>query len=120
MTKKLLQTACVRRSWSDDEKLSILGEVGVDGAGDADVASRHGLSAKRFYQWRTALRRKGLWNDAGPVFLPLEAVQMEHEAPEPDTPSMVEITLRNGRGIRFDGAAPNELLTRLIRLAEVA
>lgn len=119
MTKKILEATSARRKWSDDEKLSILAEVGIDGSRDSDVARRYGLPGKRFYQWRTALRRKGLWNDDGPVFLPVE-IAHSVKAPELISLSFVEITLCNGRSIRFEADAPDELLARLIRMAEAA
>ena len=115
MIKKITKTAVARRKWSDDEKLSILGQIGVDGASITDVAHRHGLPSKRFYQWRASLRRKGLWSDDGPVFLVAEI-----EAAPPVAAQHMTIILRNGRSIGFDSNTADDFLVRLIRLAEAA
>ena len=62
-----------RRRWSDDQKLSILMEVGVDGVTVAEVARRHDLTRQHIYQWRRELRRKGVWPCLGEtVFLALD------------------------------------------------
>ena len=45
-----------RRFWSDEQKLSILSEVGVGGATVADVARRHAITRQHIYQWRRQLR----------------------------------------------------------------
>jgi transposase len=48
-----------RRRWSDVEKRSILGEVGLRGATVAEVARRHDLTRQHLYQWRAELRKRG-------------------------------------------------------------
>jgi transposase len=112
-----------RRRWSDDQKISILSEVGVGGAKVADVARRHDLTRQHIYQWRAELRRKGLWPDAnGAVFLALEppaAVPAETSSLSSNA-SLIEIVLRNGRELRCSDKIGDGDLSRLIRLVETA
>ncbi|MEM9431720.1 MAG: transposase [Pseudomonadota bacterium] len=62
-----------RRRWLDDEKLSILMEVGVAGATLPDVVRAHDLTRQRIYRWRTQMREKGMYPAPdGSVFLALE------------------------------------------------
>jgi len=108
-----------RRRWSEDQKISILSEVGVGGAKVADVARRHDLTRQHIYQWRAELRRKGLWPDAnGAVFLALEpSVAVPAET---SSASLIEIVLRNGRELRCPAKTDDNDLSRLIRLVETA
>ena len=112
-----------RRRWSDEQKLSILEEVGVDGATVAEVARRHDLTRQHIYQWRRELRRKGLWPCSGEtVFLALDAPredQVSEGGRSSDVPA-VEIVLRNGRELRCRGGIGDADLVRLIRLVESA
>ncbi|WP_205836065.1 transposase, partial [Asaia bogorensis] len=39
-----------RRRWTDEQKLRILAEVGIDGASVADVARRHAIARQHLYQ----------------------------------------------------------------------
>jgi transposase len=112
-----------RRRWRDDEKQAILEEVGVNGATVTDVARRHDITRQHIYQWRRALRRKGL--EAGSdraVFLPLpsltsdEAPDVPVAAPAPE----VEIILGNGRRLRCARDLPTASLHHLIRAVETA
>ena len=48
-----------RRRWTDEAKLAILDEVGVNGWKVADVARRHDLTRQHIYQWRGEMRRRG-------------------------------------------------------------
>lgn len=115
-----------RRRWSDDQKLSVLAEVGVGGATVAEVARRHEITRQHIYQWRRELRRKGGWPcSGGTVFLLFDPPA----PPEPrdplgpgaaSVPPMVEIVLRNGRELRCRGGIGDEDLARLIRLVESA
>lgn len=108
-----------RRRWSDDQKLSILTEVGVDGATVAEVARRHELTRQHIYQWRRELKRKGLWPCAGDtVFLALGAPGGAE--PRASDGGTVEIVLRNGRILRCRGGVDDADLARLIRLVEAA
>jgi len=112
-----------RRRWSIDQKISILSEVGVGGAKVADVARRHDVRRQHIYQWRTELKRKGVWPcmDGG-VFLalePPETVTVEPGSTLLDAPC-VEIVLRNGRELRCPGTIGDADLSRLIRLVEAA
>lgn len=112
-----------RRRWSEDQKLSILMEVGVDGATVAEVARRHELTRQHIYQWRRELRRKGLWPGSGAtVFLALDPPAEDGTvgpAAQPGS-ALVEIVLRGGRELRLRGGLGDDDLTRLIRLVESA
>ena len=110
-----------RRRWSDEQKLSILMEVGVDGATVAEVTRRHDLTRQHIYQWRRELRRTGLWAYSGEtVFLaldtPANGIAVEARSPCDDT--TVDIVLRNGRELRCRGGIGDADLARLIRLVE--
>jgi Transposase and inactivated derivatives len=111
-----------RRHWSDEEKLSILREVGIGGATVSDVARRHDLTRQHIYQWRRALRRKGLWPGAdGTVFLALDAsAEPLRSGPSARHEMSIEIVLGNGRVVRLNGGLQEDDLARLIRLVETA
>jgi transposase-like protein len=59
MRQEVLTGAERRRRWSDSEKRSILGEVGLRGSTVAEVARRHDLTRQHIYQWRAELRLRG-------------------------------------------------------------
>ncbi len=62
-----------RRRWSEQDKLSIILEVGRGGATVTQVAQRQEITRQQIYEWRHELRRKGLWHAEGrALFLPLE------------------------------------------------
>jgi transposase len=114
-----------RRRWSDEQKLSVLSEVGVDGASVAEVARRHDITRQHIYQWRSEMRRRCEASSAL-TFLPVQLADgasrgSEDTPPDPasDVP-LVEISLRNGRSIRAAANLPAPQLTRLIRIVETA
>jgi transposase len=112
-----------RRRWTDETKLAILGEVGVNGWTVADVARRHDLTRQHVYQWRREMRRKGLWLETdAPSFLPVEIAPPSAEAvTEPGgTAAEVTVVLRNGRQLRCASGIGDAALTRLVRLLETA
>lgn len=114
-----------RRRWSDDEKLSILAEIEA-GSTVAATARRHDLTRQHIYQWRQALRRKGLWPRPGDtVFLQLEMAGSEgsRDIPAPDGGAgggELSIVLANGRQIRCGSGVDDADLVRLIRIVEAA
>lgn len=109
-----------RRRWSDDEKLSILMEVGVAGATVADVARAHDLTRQHIYQWRRQMREKGLFPAlGGSVFLALDGLEPATTAAG-TVPAEVEIGFSNGRSLRCRGGVDDQDLARLIRLVETA
>ena len=112
-----------RRRWNDDDKISIVGSVGVNGATVTQVAQRHDVTRQQIYAWRHDLKKKGLWSpDRGAVFLPVdfETLQALPATSAVDPSASVELTLANGRCLRFDGALDGVSLTRLIRAVEAA
>jgi len=111
-----------RRSWPDDLKLSILGEIGVGGASVADVARRHDISRQQLYQWRRQMRAKGLSPcPDGTVFLALdETAEIGPKLANPETNSEIEIRLPNGRSLLCPEGLPDAEVARLIRLVEGA
>ena len=112
-----------RRRWSDDDKIAIVGSVGVDGATVTQVAQRHDITRQQIYAWRHDLKKKGLWSsEAGTVFLAIDFPTVESVPAEPTpAPSMpVELRLAGGRCLRFDSTMDQAALTRMIRAVEAA
>lgn len=115
-----------RRRWTDEQKVSILGEVGISGATVSDVARRHDIVRQNIYQWRRELRRKGLWRGEKARFLAVEidSGAALHE-PVPSTPTepvsaLIEIVLNNGRRLRLDANVSDLVMARLIRVTETS
>jgi transposase len=110
-----------RRRWFDEQKLSILNEVGLDGATVADVARRHEVTRQHIYQWRTELRRKNLLSgDADVTFFPVEAHVQGSSTVRPSQGGSAEILLRNGRRLCYIEGLPEGDLVHLIRVVERA
>ena len=113
-----------RRRWSEDQKLSILAEVGVNGATVTQVAQRHEVTRQQIYVWRHKLRRRMDSGETGPAtFLPVEMdkgnVMAAPSAPASEARG-VDIILANGRRIRCAAEADDGAVMRAIRIAEVA
>lgn len=112
-----------RRRWTDEDKLAILAEVGINGWRVTDVARRHDLTRQHIYQWRAEMRRKGLWPETdAPSVLPVEIEAPSTEAVTEPGVATAEITvvLTNGRQLRCPGLIDDAALTRLVRLLETA
>jgi len=112
-----------RRRWSDDDKIAIVGSVGVDGATVTQVAQRHDVTRQQIYAWRHELKKKGLWSSkAGAVFLEIDLPTVESvpAAPTPAPSVPVELRLTGGRCLRFDSMMDQTALTRVIRAVEAA
>ena len=122
MRQEILTGAERRRRWSDTEKRSILGEVGMRGATVAEVARRHDLTRQHIYQWRAELRKRGDSLSSDMDFLPVE-ISTAAAAPTPIAPSIptaVEIVLVNGRRLRGIEGLSAAGLAQLIRVLESA
>ena len=111
-----------RRSWPEEVKLSILGEIGVGGASVADVARRYDISRQQLYQWRRQMRAKGLTPCRDEtVFLALdEPESAASEMPESGALRDIEIRFPNGRILRCSEGVADTEVARLIRLVEGA
>lgn len=113
-----------RRRWSEDQKLSILAEVGVNGATVTQVAQRHEITRQQIYAWRHKMRRNTDLGNTGPVtFLPVELGKGDAMAAPSALVSAargVDIILANGRRIRCVAGADDGTVMRAIRIAEVA
>jgi transposase len=112
-----------RRRWSDEDKLSILSSVGIDGATVTQVAHRCDVTRQQIYRWRHELKKKGLWPPGkGTVFLPIDfqVAEMELPQPKPIPAMLLELRLPGGRCLRFDSTMDEAALTRLIRAVEAA
>jgi len=112
-----------RRRWSDDDKISIVSSVGIDGATVTQVAHRCDVTRQQIYRWRHELKKKGLWPlGDGTVFLPIDFQVAEIAPPEPKPAPAVplELRLQCGRCLRFDSSIDEAALTRLIRAVDAA
>lgn len=124
MRQEILTGVERRRRWPMEQKLQVLGEVGVGGATVADVARRHDITRQHLYQWRREMRLKGM----APVE-PAHFLALEHSGSPPEggtynglpaNERCVEIGLRNGRIVRTAADMPENLLMRVIRITESA
>jgi|SRR5690606_34679464 len=112
-----------RRRWSDEEKLSVLAQVGVDGETVASVARRHDITRQHIYQWRREMRRKGLMSPRDPMLVPVEVAEEAVADTGDDRPlssDPVEVVLTNGRILRGRPSMSDAQWVRLIRIAEAA
>ena len=109
-----------RRRWREEEKLSILGKVGLNGATVSDVARCHDITRQHIYQWRQELRRKGvLPRTSETVFLPLPSPSGSEQSRDRQ-PLEIEVVLGNGRKLRCASDLPLERVQQLIRAVEAA
>ena len=114
-----------RRRWSDEDKLSVVLAVGVDGVAVTQVAQRYEVTRQQIYTWRKALERKGLWHGAdGAVFLPFNIPASQEAGPAVNTSEsksdLIEIALTKGRQLRVSCGLDDAALSRLIRVVERA
>ena len=112
-----------RRRWSDEEKLSILGEVGVGGETVAGVARRHDITRQHIYQWRREMRQKGVMSPRDCVLMPVEVADdavADTGGDHSSSVDHVELVLANGRSIRGRTSMSDAQWIRLIRIAEAA
>lgn len=114
-----------RRRWTDQQRLEIIGSVGINGATLAEVARRYDVTRQQIYTWRHDLKKRGfLLAPSEPVFLPVEmpavrSPEVTHGA-SPGGTCMVELRLTQGRTLRFGSDIEAIALTRLIRCVEAA
>jgi transposase len=114
-----------RRRWRDEDKARIVASVGVGGVTVTQLAHHHEVTRQQIYSWRHELKKKGLLAPSADVaFLPVDILDLRKppEAPAdmPVAPSMVELRLRNGRSLHFEGAMDAAILARLIQVVETA
>ena len=76
MRQEVITGAERRRRWSDSEKRSIMGKVGVRGATVAEVARRHDLTRQQIYQWCAEFRQRGENLSPDVDFLPVEISEL--------------------------------------------
>ena len=108
-----------RRRWDDEQKLSIVLSVGVDGATVTQVAQRHEVTRQQVYAWRHELKKKGLLSPtAEAIFLPIEMIGRPERvgasapaAAAPAAPTPIELRLANGRCLRFDATVDRDLVS---------
>jgi transposase len=111
-----------RRRWSDEEKLSILSEVGVDGETVASVSRRHDITRQHVYQWRREMRQKGLMGRRDPMLVAVEVADSVagSSGERSGSADQIELVLANGRSIRARAGMEDAHWIRLIRIAEAA
>jgi transposase len=112
-----------RRRWSDEDKISIVSSIGIDGSTVTQVVHRCDVTRQQIYRWRHELKKKGLWPlDEGTVFLPIDFQVTEIAPPErlPAPAVPLELLLQGGRCLRFDSSIDEAALTRLIRAVDAA
>ena len=111
--------------YSDEFKRRLVAESHADSVSVPMVANKHGVGANRIYAWRGDARFQpgGLEGDA--AFVPVEVRGSDADVaaalPEvqptitPTLPSLIEITLENGRKLRVSNGADAGFVLELVR-----
>jgi len=102
-----------RRRWSKEAKLEILAEADQPGVRIGDVARRHDIYPAQIRLWRKTLSHF----DVSASFLP---VQLLDEVSLGQTPVVIKILLRNGRGLKVPADIERKTLASLIACVEAA
>ena len=114
-----------RRRWRDEDKVRIVASVGVGGVTVTQLAHHHEVTRQQIYSWRHELKKKGLWPlSSGVAFLPVDISDLREppgaQAAIPVAPLLVEVRLRNGRSLHFDGKMDAAIVAGLIQVVETA
>ena len=122
--------ATTRRSWSRDQRKTIVAEIDVGGATLSEVARRHGIHSSLLFRWRKTL---GSVMGASPTvvsvatsapptprFMPvmLPPPSLPEPASSPARPPTIEIVLGGGRTVRVGADIDTSALVRIIEALE--
>jgi transposase len=108
-----------RRRWSQEAKLRILAEADQPGIRIGDVARRHDIYPAQIRLWRQTFSHFS----APTMFLPVEIaeeVSLGQASMTPPVSIVIEIVLRNGRGLKVPADLERRKLASLIACVEAA
>ena len=126
--------ATTRRSWSQQQKRAIIGEVDVGGATLSEVARRHGIHSSLLFRWRrdlgsplapppTDARAVAPTSTRSPSFVPLMLAAPTTSTSEPSVAGKagaIEIVIAGGRTVRVGTDIDTAALVRIISALEGA
>ena len=141
MSSEIISTVERRRSWSSEQKLRIMSEALEPGATVTAVAGRNGVCRSQLYAWLRQARDGRLPGillspPTAAAFVPVGIDPPLTSAPAearsaaspaslascPAAPScrasVVEISLRNGRGLKVDECIDPNALARLLAVVD--
>ena len=139
MSSEIISTVERRRSWSAEQKLRIMSEALEPGATVTAVAGRNGVCRSQLYAWLRQARDGRLpgillSSPTAAAFVPVgidppltSAPAEARSAASPPSlassppscrASVVEISLRNGRGLKVDECIDPNALARLLAVVD--
>jgi len=139
MSSEIISTVERRRSWSAEQKLRIMSEALEPGATVTAVAGRNGVCRSQLYAWLRQARDGRLPGillspPTAAAFVPVgidppltsppaaarSAASPPSLASSPPScrASVVEISLRNGRGLKVDECIDPDALARLLAVVD--
>lgn len=117
-----------RRQWTDDEKISIVGQTRIAGVSVAQVARRYALNANQIHQWIRNPRFNPIRvEDQEPVFFPVELSSpaitegsvIEHvpAGSHSSSPTAPRITITATCGVQIDirDCSDAEMICQIVR-----
>lgn len=102
-----------RRTWTRQEKVAIVSEIGVDGSSLFDVAQKHRIDRALLKRWVGKYGGKSTTAVASSVFVPVVVSD-----PVPKVEVLIEIGLSNGRSVKLPGTLSDDQIRRFITLAD--
>ena len=109
--------ASTRRSWSHDQKRSIIAETREPGTTVSGIARRHGVQPSLLFRWRSELldEERAAAAPRQPPFVPLALPGPVGVAPvERPAGGIIEIELAGGHRLRADASIDVRVLRSLI------
>jgi transposase len=124
--------ATTRRSWSREQKQSIVAEVDIGGGTLSEVARRHGIHASLLFRWRKTLgsvmgtppidagaaASAATSGSATASFVPVMLAPPSPPTITPATTSLIEIVLDGRRTVRVGSDVDTAALVRIIDALE--
>ncbi|SDR02512.1 transposase [Pseudovibrio sp. Tun.PSC04-5.I4] len=108
----------VRRTWTREEKLSIISEIGVDGASVLDISRQHNIDRYLLRRWlKHFSSAESADIERQSVFVPVVVAAPD---PAPVHPVCIEVGLSTGRSLRLSSDLSDTQIQRFIVLVETA
>ncbi len=102
-----------RRTWTRDEKVAIVGEIGIDGRSLFDIAQKHRVDRALLKHWVGKYGARSESSGACADFVPVVVCD-----PAVTADALIVIGFSNGRSVKLPGSLRDDEIRRFVTLLE--